>query len=109
MKLKRKAQTDEPIKDGHLKVNLVDVDPREDPVEDSMAHIEDVKTVQIGAQSLQTTKIRFNLSSKEEADITGILRENIYMFAWKPTDIPIIDPNVVCHHLALDSTIKPIL
>lgn len=51
MKLKRKAQIDEPVKDDHLKVNLVDIDPIEDPVEDSLTPIEDVNTVQIGNQS----------------------------------------------------------
>lgn len=28
------------------------------------------------------------------------------MFAWKPVDMPIIDPNIDYHHLALDLTIK---
>lgn len=30
------------------------------------------------------------------------------MFAWKPTDMPSIDTNIVCHHPALDPAIKPI-
>lgn len=30
------------------------------------------------------------------------------MFAWKPSNIPGIDPNVVCHHLELDPIVKTI-
>lgn len=43
--IKKKAQAGEPIKDDHLKVNLIDIDPREDPTEDSMTPIKDVKKV----------------------------------------------------------------
>lgn len=45
LKLKKKAQDDEPVKDDHLKVNLVDIDPREDPAEDNLTPIEDMKKV----------------------------------------------------------------
>lgn len=31
------------------------------------------------------------------------------LFAWKPSDMPDIDPNVICHHLTLDPAIKPIV
>ena len=28
------------------------------------------------------------------------------LFAWKPADMPSLNPNIVCHHLALDPAIK---
>lgn len=87
---------------------LVDIGPKEDPVEDSLTPIEDVKTIQIGAQSLQTTQISSSLSLEEEAEIIRILRENIDLFTWKPTNMPSIDPKIAFHHLALDLSIKPI-
>lgn len=49
MQLKKKDQVDEPIKYSHFNVNLVDIDPNEDLVEDSLTPIEDVKKMQIGA------------------------------------------------------------
>lgn len=29
-------------------------------------------------------------------------------FTWESSDMPNIDPNIVCHHIALDPAIKPI-
>lgn len=89
-------------------MNLVDIDPREDPEEDSLTPIEDVKKVHIGAQISQTNQIGSNLAPEEEVEIIRILKENIDLFAWKPIDMPKIDPNIVCHHLVLDPTIKSV-
>ena len=55
---------------------------------------------------MQPNQIDFSLSSEEETKIIIILRENINLFAWKPTDMPNVDPNIVCHHPALDPAIK---
>lgn len=108
MYLTLKNPIDESVKDDQVKVNLVDIDPMEDPVEDSRMPIEDVKIVQIGAQPSQTTQIGSNLSLEKEDEIIGILRQNVDLLAWKPSDMPDIDPGVVCHHLGLDSVVKPI-
>lgn len=108
LKLKKRSLVDESVKDDKVRVNLVDINPREDLVEDSLTPIEDVKTLQIGAQSLQTTQIDSNLSVEEEDQITRFLRQNMDLFAWKSLDMPEIDPSVVCHHLSLDPAIKPI-
>lgn len=42
LKLKKKDQNDESIKDDHLQVNLVDIDPRENTRKDSLTPFEDV-------------------------------------------------------------------
>lgn len=105
MKLK-KSHADESVKDDQVKVNLVDIDPNEDLVEDGLTPIEDVKTLKISAQSSQTTQVDSSLSPEEEAKIIRILRENMDMS--KPADMPDIEPNIVCHHLALDPIIKPV-
>lgn len=91
MKLKKKAQGDKPIKNDHLKVNLVDIDQGEDPKEDGLMPIEDVKKVHIGDQISQTTQIGSNFSPEEETEIIIILKGNI-----------------VFHHLDLDPTIKSV-
>lgn len=43
LNLKKKIQVDEPIKGDHLKVNLVSVEPREDPMKNSLTPLEKVK------------------------------------------------------------------
>lgn len=106
LKLQKKAHAEKSIKCDHLKVNLVDIYPIEDPMEDSLTPIKDVKKVYIGAQIPKTTQIGSNLSLKEEAEIISILKENVNLFTWKLADMLGIRPNIVCHHLALDSTIK---
>ena len=108
LKLKIKAQIDEPVKYYHLKVNHVNIDPRDDPLEDSLTPIEDVKMVPIGNQSSMTTLIGSSMSLEKEVDIIRILRENIDLFAWKLVDMPKIYPNIVCYHLALDLTAKSV-
>lgn len=39
-------------------------------------------------------------------EIVKMLRSNVDLFAWKPSNMPRIDPNVVCHQLSLDSLSK---
>lgn len=58
--------------------------------------------MQIGVKDFQVTQIGSGLSQEEEANIIKVLRENVDLFAWKPSEIPRIDPIVVCHHLSLD-------
>lgn len=108
MKLKRRSHADNPIKDSQVKVNLIGIDLREDPIEVSLTPIKDVNIVQIGAQSSQITQIESSLSPEEEAEIIKILRENVDLLAWKLVDMPGIGPNIGCHHQALYPTIKPI-
>lgn len=49
LKLKKRSYVDDSDNDDKVKVNLVDIDPREDLVEDSLTPIQDVKTIHIGA------------------------------------------------------------
>lgn len=107
LKLKRKAQTNKPMKNDHLKVNLIDIDPREDLIEDSLTHVEDIKKVQIGIQEPQTTQNDFNLSLGKKVGNIRILRDNIDLFAWKLAEVPGIDPNIVYHHLTPDPVVSP--
>lgn len=49
------------------------------------------------------------LPQEEEPDIIKTLKDNVDLFAWKPSDMPEIDPNVVCHQLSLDPTSKVVI
>lgn len=89
-------------------MNLVDTEPREYPRKDSLTPIKDMKKVQINTQISQTTHINSNLSPGEEATIIRMSKWNIDLFTWKPVNILDIDPSIVCCHLMLDPTIKPV-
>ena len=106
MKIKRKSVMIEGQTDH--KVNVVDIDPRECPREDSLVPHEETKEVQIGSQLSEITHIGTQMVADEEAEVVDILRRNIDLFAWKPSDMPGIDPSIMCHHLALDPDVKPV-
>lgn len=55
LKIKKRSHTDESVKDDQVKVNLVYIDLREDPVDDSLTPIEDLNAIHIDAQSSQIT------------------------------------------------------
>ena len=49
------------------------------------------------------------MSQEEEINIIKILRHNVDLFVWKPSDMHVIDLNVVCHQLSLDPTSKVVM
>ncbi|XP_058783456.1 uncharacterized protein LOC131658141 [Vicia villosa] len=84
------------------------MDPRADPPKDSLSPYEGTKKIQIGEDLLQVTYLGVSLDPEEETEIVEVLRQNIDLFAWKPSDMPDINPNVMFHHLALDPGKKPV-
>ncbi|CAI8614509.1 unnamed protein product [Vicia faba] len=84
------------------------MDSREDPMEDNLTPREETKEVQIGSLLSKIAYLGTNLSPKEESEIVDILKKNIDLFAWKPSDMPDIDPNIMCHHLVLDIGVRPV-
>lgn len=48
------------------------------------------------------------MSETEEQELIDVLRRNTDFFAWGPSYMHGIDIKVVCHCLAIDSTVKPI-
>jgi len=51
-------------------------------------------------------KIRADLDARMEADLYQVLRSNLISFAWTASDMPGIDPNLICHRLNLNPRIK---
>ena len=52
--------------------------------------------------------IRAKLPSSEKALFEKFLFENLDVFAWSPTDMPAIDPAIICHRLAVNPEVKPV-
>ena len=55
-----------------------------------------------------TTPIGSSLTSELRAQLVEFLRTNRDVFAWSPTDMPGIDPEVIMHHLRVNKERRPV-
>jgi hypothetical protein len=90
-------------------VNMIDLDPREDFQQERIEPMEDLKEVPIGPEAHQTTKIGTFLSQEEETALVNLLRRNLDLFAWNPSKMPRMDPDIACHHLSIKPGVKPVV
>ncbi|XP_039687770.1 uncharacterized protein [Medicago truncatula] len=97
------------IKREEFEVQVIDLDPREDFPQERIEPIEAVKDIIIGPMPHQITKIGTSLSESEEEILVQLLRENVDLFAWAPSNMPGIDIGVACHHLAVRTSVKPVV
>ncbi|CAL8082995.1 unnamed protein product [Prunus armeniaca] len=51
-------------------------------------------------------RISSRLSQEEKAELAAFLQNNKDVFAWSPSDMPDIDPQIICHRLHVNPTIK---
>ncbi|PNX78768.1 gag-pol polyprotein, partial [Trifolium pratense] len=92
-------------------VNMVDsedMDPREEFQDRRFNPIEELEQIQIGVEPHQTTNLGRELLPTDKARIVKILKENVDLFAWKPSDMPDIDESVITHKLSISPKIKPV-
>lgn len=57
----------------------------------------------------QLMRIDADLNPSEKEHIASLLREFSDLFAWRPTDMPDIDPQVISHHLVINPQVRPII
>lgn len=69
--------------------------------------IEFLKEVQIGLFHHQITKLGTSLSKSKEEDLITLLKKNIDLFAYAPSDMPNIDTIVACHCLVTYPSLEP--
>jgi hypothetical protein len=93
--------------DGVNMISPLDLDPREDLTERRMSPIEELEQVQIGDMPHQITNIGTTLKPEEKEKIVAMLKKNIDLFAWKPSDMPGIDESVITHKLSIAPNVKP--
>ena len=43
----------------------------------------------------------------EKEQLVDFLRTNIYVFAWDVYEASGVDPNIICHHLNVNSSVTP--
>ncbi|XP_061375190.1 uncharacterized protein LOC133317344 [Gastrolobium bilobum] len=89
---------------------LVEFDARDDPrVEHSKPTPDGVlEHVVLGDADHQTTTIGAIADPEVKNRLIELLRGNKDLFAWKPSDMPGIDPKVCCHRLTVDPKAKPV-
>lgn len=73
------------------------MDPKIDQKKERLTVTKDLKEIQIGPQNFQTTKLGASLTKAGEEKLIFLLKRNIDLFYWAPSNIPGIDARVVCH------------
>ncbi|CAL8992737.1 unnamed protein product, partial [Prunus brigantina] len=70
---------------------------------------EDVELVPLDPDKPErTARIGSRLSQEEKAELAAFLQNNKDVFAWSPSDMPGIDPQIICHRLHVNPAIKPV-
>nr|KYP69821.1 Retrovirus-related Pol polyprotein from transposon 297 family [Cajanus cajan] len=70
--------------------------------------VDELIEFQIGKMPGQCTKIGKHIEVDLRGRIMSILTENADLFAWSSADMPRIDPNFICHKLAIYKEAKPV-
>ncbi|MCI16503.1 hypothetical protein A2U01_0037647, partial [Trifolium medium] len=82
-----KSQQQRAIKQGGVNaIDTADMDPREEFQDRRVSPIKELEQVKIGKEPHQTTNLGTALLPAERAKIMKILKENVDLFAWKPSD-----------------------
>ena len=49
-----------------------------------------------------------SLEAELQDQIAKVIERHLDAFAWSASDMPGIDPDFLCHHLAMDNQVKPV-
>ncbi|XP_072054204.1 uncharacterized protein [Arachis hypogaea] len=88
-------------------LSLAKLDPRGDTQERPQP-ADELQKVSLTSRLDQGTYIGQALQGQERSELIKLLQANADLFVWTPTDMPDINPDVICHKLAIDQTIRPI-
>ncbi|XP_072087342.1 uncharacterized protein [Arachis hypogaea] len=84
---------------------LAELDPRND--DSRPTPTDDLEQVKIGYDE-KFTNIGSAFIAGRRTDLITMLQDNADLFAWTPADMPGIDPNFICHKLAVNPNFRPI-
>jgi len=93
-------------KDTERMVAMVDLDPRLN--DERLEPKEETTVVVLGRDEKQCTYVGGSLPEELLNKLITVLRNNKDLFAWKPYDIPGIDPEVICHKLSVCREARPV-
>jgi len=86
----------------------IDLDLRAEFEENRPTFDEPLTTITVGADRLHTTRIGLASSQEVREELERVLLANADLFAWSPEDMSGIDPDFMCHRLALLPQVKPV-
>ncbi|XP_016192002.1 uncharacterized protein LOC107632878 [Arachis ipaensis] len=86
---------------------LADLDPRADFLERPTPS-DDLQKVYFNNDPNKFTYVGTSISATELKDIAAFLQEQADLFAWTPSDMPGIDPQIIIHKLAINPTVRPV-
>jgi len=79
----------------------IDLDPRAEFEESRPTFDEPLATVIVGTDRLCTARIGVASSQEVRKELKRVLLANVDLFTWSPADMPGINPDFMCHWLAL--------
>jgi len=53
-------------------------------------------------------KLGRSLEAELQDQIAKVIERHLDAFAWSASDMPRIDPDFLCHHLAMDNQVRPV-
>ena len=71
--------------------------------------VEELKEIQLDDNLDHKTQVGTSMSSQLKTGLIEFLRANKDVFAWLPSDMPVISPNVITHQLKLNKKQRPVL
>jgi len=89
-----------PIKEDHMN------DSRAESVQSEQPQPGDnVVERQIGGKVFKVGRF---LSQEEQEEVAAVISRHLDAFAWTVADMPSIDPDFLCHHLTMDTRVRPV-
>ncbi|XP_068479118.1 uncharacterized protein [Phaseolus vulgaris] len=88
-------------------VAMVDLDPRMND-DERIEPREEITSVQLGEDETQCTYVGGSMPEEMIDDLVAVIRMNKDLFAWKASDIPGIDHNIISHKLSVCREARPI-
>nr|KYP73952.1 Transposon Ty3-I Gag-Pol polyprotein [Cajanus cajan] len=73
-----------------------------------MEAVEEKVAIQVGQGTLQVTYLGAGLPEADRHALSRVIQKNKDLFAWVPSDMPGIDPKVMCHKLSVCREARPI-
>jgi len=67
--------------------------------------VDNVVERQIGGKMFKLGRL---LSLEEQDEVAAVILRHLDAFAWTASDMPGIDPDVLCHHLTMDAKVRPV-
>ena len=85
-------------------VLFIDLDVRQTRQDERPKPSEELEEVQIGETFEKTTKINAELPRDLKEELISFLKWNSDLFVFMASNMPIIDPNFMCHQLAVNTS-----